>query len=79
MRTYQFDVNHGVVAIVSPTDDPAGFDVSFPQQLPWLPTGMRCYYHNYQLPITEDRIRQDLCKQIDIWYNDWVATGEPWD
>lgn len=75
----RFTLVHDVIAEVTFTDDLRGYDVNFPQKLKWLPTGFSSMSVNCDLPMTQESLKEDLNKQVEIWYNDWITTGEPWD
>ena len=76
---HTFILNHDVIAVVTPTDSPKGFYTDFPQRLEWLPAGFTTACSNSDMTITRNFIEKDLNRQIEIWYRDWITTGEPWD
>lgn len=86
-----FTLNHHVLAEVACDLIARAYTVDFPDRQSWLPSGFSfqvCAAYTQVVSCedsvdttipTDEKIRQMLNEQIEIWYRDWQCTGETWE
>lgn len=86
-----FMLNYHVLAEVACDSSTRTYTVDFPDHQPWLPSGFSLQVCTAYTQVVscedsadttipaDEKIRQMLNEQIEIWYRDWQCTGNPWD
>ena len=86
-----FMLNHHVLAEVAYDSGARTYAVDFPDRQPWLPSGFSfqvCTAYTQVVSCedsadatipADEKIRQMLNEQIEIWHRDWQCTGETWE